>query len=143
MKKPLSHAVRTAVLGAALSSISVVRSADGQEVFPAPVPLQPTASFWGGEITVKGACSAFGLDSNPEAARTCQSIPMRLSGGKMDQARQLADQLGTELPEKGGGHYWLGILQVKQEEGISALRHFHAAVHRSSRIPMAHPIPGL
>ncbi len=92
---------------------------------------------------MKGACSAFGLDSNPEAARACQRIPMRLSGGKFDEARQLAEKLVTELPESGVGHYWLGILQLKQEKFISALRHFQAAVDRSPGIPMAHLILGI
>jgi tetratricopeptide (TPR) repeat protein len=143
MKKTISHTVRTAVLAAALLSIPVVRNVNGQEILPMPPLVQSAASFGGGEITVKGACPAFGLSSNPEAARTCQSIPKTLSRGELDQARQLADQLVTQLPQNGVGHYWLGILQLKQENFISALRHFQVAVDRSPEIPMAHLILGI
>jgi tetratricopeptide (TPR) repeat protein len=105
--------------------------------------MQSAASFMGGEITLTGACSAFGLDFTPEAARTCQGIPMSLSSGKLDEARQLADRLVTQLPQSGVGHYWLGIVHLKQENYISALRYFQAAVDRSSQIPMAHLILGM
>jgi tetratricopeptide (TPR) repeat protein len=108
-----------------------------------PLPMQSAASFMGGEITLTGACSAFGLDFTPESARTCQGIPMSLSSGKLDEARQLADRLVTQLPQSGVGHYWLGIVQLKQENYISSLRYFQAAVDRSPQIPMAHLILGM
>ncbi len=134
--------VQTALLGIILN-LAALRNVNGQETLPGPLPLQTAASFWGGEITVKGTCSAFGLGSNPDAAQTCQSIPASLSGGKLDQVRQLSDKLITQLPQNGVGHYWLGILELKQENFISALRHFQAAVDRSPQIPMAHLILGM
>lgn len=143
MKKTIRHAVRTALLTATLSSVPIIPNANGQEMIPAPLPMESAASFMGGEITVKGACSSFGLDFTPEAARTCQSIPKNLSSGKLDQVRQLADRLVTQLPQSGVGHYWLGIVQLKQENYISALRYFQAAVDRSPQIPMAHLILGM
>ena len=143
MKNPTQRTVRNTLGMTALLLRLLAQNVNAQGLPVASPSAQPTASFWGREITVKGACSAFGLDSNPEAARTCQRIPMRLSGGKLDEARQLADTLVTELPESGVGHYWLGILQLKQEKFISALRHFQAAVDRSPGIPMAHLILGI
>jgi tetratricopeptide (TPR) repeat protein len=134
--------VQTALLGAILN-LATLRNLNGQEALPEPLSLQSVASFNGGEITVKGACSAFGLDFSPEVARTCQKIPMSLSSGKFDEARQLADRLVTELPQNGVGHYWLGIVQLKQENYISAVRYFQAAVDRSPQIPMAHLILGM
>jgi tetratricopeptide (TPR) repeat protein len=143
MKRTVSHPIRTALLVTAFSFLAFVNDANGQESLPGPSRVQSRASFWGGEITVKGACSAFGMDSNPEAASTCQSIPANLTGGTLDLARRLAEKLVTQLPENGVGHYWLGILQLKQENFISALRHFQAAVDRNPGIPLAHLILGI
>lgn len=92
---------------------------------------------------MKGTCSAFGLDSNLEAVSTCLGIPLNLSSGKLNEARQLAEKLVKQLPENGVGHYWLGIFQLKEENFISALRHFQAAVDRSPGIPLAHLILGI
>jgi tetratricopeptide (TPR) repeat protein len=92
---------------------------------------------------VKGACSTFGLDSDPGAASTCAQIPVSLSGGKSGEARQFAEALARQWPKNGVGHYWLGILQLKEENFISALRHFQTAVDRSPRVPLAHLILGI
>jgi tetratricopeptide (TPR) repeat protein len=107
------------------------------------MPLSPSASFWGGEVTVKGACSAFGLDPDPEAVSSCLSIPTNLSSGKLNEARQLAEKLVKQWPHNGVGHYWLGTFQLKEENFISALRHFQAAVDRSPSVPLAHLILGV
>jgi tetratricopeptide (TPR) repeat protein len=120
-----------------------VLSVNGQEPPPKPLPVPSTASFWKGEITVKGGCSAFNLESDPGALSTCMNVPASLSAGKLDLARQAAAKLVTRLPENGVGHYWLGIIDLKEEKFISALRHFQAAVDRSSMSPLAHLILGL
>jgi tetratricopeptide (TPR) repeat protein len=116
---------------------------NGQEPPPKLPPVESSASFWKGEVTVKGGCSAFNLDSDPAALSACLSVPASLSAGKLDLARQAAARLVMRLPENGVGHYWLGILDLKEEKFISALRHFQAAVDRSSKSPLAHLILGL
>ncbi|MGH9428264.1 MAG: tetratricopeptide repeat protein [Terriglobia bacterium] len=68
---------------------------------------------------------------------------MNLSGGKLNAARQLAENLVRQWPKNGVGHYWLGILQLKEENFISALRHFQTAVDRSPSVPLAHLILGI
>ena len=92
---------------------------------------------------MKGACSAFGLDSNPEPVSTCLGIPVNMSGGKLDEARRLADKLVSQSPENGVGYYWLGILDLKEEKFISAVRAFQAAVDHSPGTPLAHLILGI
>lgn len=92
---------------------------------------------------MKGACTAFGLDADPLAASTCAAIPVSLSGGKSGEARRLAENLVGQRPKNGVGHYWLGILELKEENFISALRHFQAAVDRSPSVPLAHLILGI
>jgi len=141
MKIIVPHAVDKAVLAAAILSLAAFQNANGQEA-PSGA-LQPGASFIGGEITVQGACSAFALPSTQEAIQTCQSIPMNLGSGQTDQARELANRLSSLLPQNGVGPYWLGILELRQEKYISALRHFQKAVDRSPGVPMAHLILGM
>jgi len=140
MKRTITHPVRTALLAAAVSFLPSVRDVNGQETLPGLPGVQSTASFWGGEITVKAACSAFGLGYSAEAASTCQNIPASLTAASLDSARQLAEKLVTQLPENGVGHYWLGILELKQEKFISALRYFQESVDRSPGVPLAHLI---
>jgi tetratricopeptide (TPR) repeat protein len=143
MKNPIIDVVRTVVLAAVLSSLPVVRIVNGQEILPGPSRVQSAASFWGGEITVKGVCSAFGLDSSPEASSICGDILVKLTGGKVDEARQLAERLVAQLSENGVGHYWLGVFQLKEEKFISALRHLQASVDKSPDVPLAHLILGI
>jgi tetratricopeptide (TPR) repeat protein len=141
MKITVPHAVGSAVLAAAILSLPAVQNANSQET---PLgALQPTASFVGGEITVQGACSAFALPSPGEAIQSCQSIPMNLGSGQLNQARELANRLASLLPQNGVGPYWLGVLELRQEKYISALRHFQTAVARSPGVPMAHLILGI
>ncbi len=104
--------VRITLVTAALLFKLLARSADGQSLPVTPLPVQSTVSFRAGEVTVKEACSAFGLVSNPDAVRTCLNIPVSLNGGKLDEARQLAEKLVTELSRNGIGHY-VHLLMVK------------------------------
>lgn len=143
MKHCNDFAIRRCVVGAILLLSVTVQSTSGQTISPMPLPTRSEASFWGGEIKVKGACSAFGLDSDPSAVSACGGISMSLSRGKLDEARRLAEKLVREFPENGVGHYWLGISQLKEEKFISALRHFQAAVDRSPTVPLAHLILGI
>lgn len=133
----------TLVLIPCILFIMPVRNLKGQASSSRPVPLPSTASFWGGEIIVKGACSEFGLDSDPQAASACLGIPAHLSNGKLNEARQLAGKLVRQWPHNGVGHYWLGTFELKQENFISALRHFQSAVDRSPNVPLAHLILGI
>lgn len=143
MKYPYNCTARLFVLLASLLRTTMVQNVNGQADSPKPTPLPSTASFWGGEVTVKGACTAFGLDSDPLAVSTCAGIPASLSGGKSSEARRLAENLVRQRPKNGVGHYWLGILQLKEENFISAVRNFQAAVDRSPTVPLAHLILGI
>jgi tetratricopeptide (TPR) repeat protein len=143
MKRCNEFAMRRCVVGALLFLSVTLQKAIGQTISPIPPPTQSEASFWGGEIKVKGACSAFGLDSDANAVSACVGISMSFSRGKLDEARQLAENLLRQFPENGVGHYWLGIFQLKEEKFISALRHFQAAVDRSPTVPLAHLILGI
>ncbi|MCI0422831.1 MAG: tetratricopeptide repeat protein [Acidobacteria bacterium] len=143
MKHPSKCRARLFVLLASLLLATTAQNVNGQAVSPRPMQLPSTASFWAGEVTVKGACSAFGLDSDPGAASTCAGIPVSLSSGRSSEARRLAENLVGQRPNNGVGHYWLGILELKEENFISAVRHFQTAVDRRPSVPLAHLILGI
>jgi tetratricopeptide (TPR) repeat protein len=109
----------------------------------APTPQRPPAPADKADLPGGSACSAFGLGPDSEAGSICSRASQACSSDKWEEARQLAAELTERYPKSGIGNFWLGHIEFKQGNNLSAVRKFEAAVDLNPDIELLHIDLGL
>jgi len=139
----LTGQVTRHLCGGMLLASLVLPSAAAQSLGgKAPIPQQ-TEPPERVDLPAGSACSAFGLKNDSEAALICFRTSQASISGKWEEARQLAVELTRRYPASGIGNFWLGQIEFKKGNNISAVRQFEAAVDLNPEIELLHMDLGL
>jgi len=136
MRKCLSAAI---LLFAGLTGIAIQTGLlEGMDVPPRQAPPAEKADLPSG-----ATCAVFGFEHDLQAASLCSEVSDVSSLGHWEEARQLAGKLRKLYPKSGIGYFWLGQIDFKQGNNISAVRQFEAAVDLNPSIDLLHLDLGL
>jgi tetratricopeptide (TPR) repeat protein len=115
-----------------------VQPVDG--LVPQPLQIAPLEKA---ELPGGSPCSIFKLDDDSLAFVACSEINHALGLGKSEEARRRAIELKERYPKNAVGNFWLGQVESKQGNSISAVRAFEAAVDLSPDLDLLHLDLGL
>ena len=125
------------LLAVAIPTLSDILAQENLAAESTTVPARPEVS------TPHQVCSSFGLESQASGDQLCLSIAGLAAAGRWNEARPLAERLSQELPSKGVGPYWLGLIELQAGNAISAFRQLDTALERNPTVLWVHLNLGL
>ncbi len=121
-----------------LSSNFLVSSAAGQTMGAMDSHTRPRVRTEKLEIPSSLVCPSFRPTLSSGDASDCDRIRQAIQKNRTWEAGRMASGLIGRLPLSGLGDFWLGLIELREGECASGVRHLEKAVERNPELPLVH-----